>query len=107
MDEKSLRKLEQRIARLEKAVFSDTQKQRVTKNTSKDFGGATGGVRLLISKKFFKTKQGLSEVRAALSENGYHYSKQAAHAALNYLTTKGGPLVSLREGGRKLYAERK
>jgi hypothetical protein len=105
MDNKTLT-IEQRLARLEKAVFGAKDKQALTK-PAKGFKGATGGVRFLISEGFFKKKQGLSEVRTALSSNGYHYSKQAVHGALNNLTSKGGPLVSLEEAGRKVYAERK
>jgi hypothetical protein len=99
-------KLDQRITRLEKAVFGSGRIP-AKKKADKGFKGATGGVRFVISKGFFKRKQGLAEVRKALSGNGYHYSKQAVHAALNNLTSKGGPLVSLQEGGRKVYVERK
>jgi hypothetical protein len=106
MDEKKIRKLEQRIARLEKAVLAGRGHQ-AQKQPVKGFTGATGGVRFLLSKGFFKKKHGLKDVRTALAKNGYHYSRQAAHVALNNLTAKGGPLVSLQEGGRKVYVERK
>jgi len=100
--------IEQRIARLEDAVFGRKRKTRSgAAPKPSDFSGATGGVRLLISKAFFKKKKALAEIRAALAEHGYHYSAQAVHEALKRLTTKGGPLVSLQEGGRKIYVERK
>ncbi len=101
--------IEQRLARLEEAVFGRKggPKDGRAETKASDFAGATGGIRFLISKGFFKKKQGLAEVRTALSDNGYHYSRQAAHVALNNLTPKGGPLVSLQEGGRKVYVERK
>lgn len=102
----AIRTLEQRTARLDSAMFGGGRKT-AEKKAVKDFTGATGGIRFLISKRFFKNKQGLAEVRTALSDNGYHYSRQAAHVALNNLTAKGGPLVSLQEGGRKVYVERK
>lgn len=104
--EKLLTTLEQRIVRLEKAVFGGGRKSPQAK-PAKDFSGATGGIRFLISKGVFKKKHGLSAVRAALSDNGYHYSRQAVHVALNNLSTHGGPLVSLKEGGHKVYVERK
>jgi hypothetical protein len=104
--------IEQRLARLENAVFGpegntkSSAKARAGAKTS-GFSGATGGIRFLISKGLFKRKQGLAGVRTSLSDNGYHYSRQAVHVALNNLTAKGGPLVTLREGGRKIYVERK
>jgi hypothetical protein len=101
-----IEKLERRIARLEQAVFGDGRKP-AKKKSDKGFKGATGGVRFLISKGIFRKKQGLAEVRKALSGNGYHYSKQAVHGALNTLASKGGPLVTLQESGRKVYVERK
>jgi hypothetical protein len=112
MDDKTLQTIEKRLARLEDAVFG---RKGARKSASKPkaeakasgFSGATGGVRFLVSKGLFKKKQGLAEVRTALSENGYHYSRQAVHVALNNLISKGGPLVSLQEGGRKVYVERK
>ncbi|MCI0352389.1 MAG: hypothetical protein L0Z53_23475 [Acidobacteriales bacterium] len=106
MEEQAIRKLEQRIARLEKAVFGDTQ-QDARKKSTNHFRGASGGVRLLISKGFFKKKRGLSDVRTALSDSEYHYSRQAVHAALSHLSAMRGPLVSLQEGGRTVYVERK
>jgi len=100
--------IEQRIARLEAAVFvRNGNAKSATKTKPSDFSGATGGVRFLISKGFFKKKKALAEIRTALSEHGYLYSAQAVHEALKRLTVKSGPLVSLQEGGRKVYAERK
>ena len=113
MGEDILQKIEKRLKRLEDAVFWRKGKIKVgseskaRQSKEAEFSGATGGVRFLISKGFFKEKQGFSEVRAALSKNGYHYSRQAVHGALNNLAVKGGSLVSLQEGGRKVYVERK
>ena len=109
MDDKRFNTMEQRLARLEKAVFGRKGKTKPSSTgaNASNFSGPTGGVRLLISKRFLKKKQGLSDVRAALAEKEYHYSRQAVHAALNSLAVKGGPLVSLQEGGRTVYVERK
>lgn len=98
--------IEQRLTRLEKAVFEGTDKP-ANKKPAKGFGGATGGVRFLISKSYFKKKRALAEIRSALEQHDYHYSAQAVHEALKRLIQKGGPLVSLREGGKKLYVNRK
>ena len=113
MKKNILTKIDKRLRRLEDAVFGREGKIKTgsdakpgqAKETA--FSGATGGVRFLMSKGFFKKKQGLSKVRATLSENDYHYSRQAVHGALNSLARKGGPLVSLEVGGSKVYVERK
>jgi len=106
MDDKSFKAIEKRLTRLEKAVFGSKEGQEV-KKPAKGFGGATGGVRFLISKGYFKKKRALAEIRSALAQHDYHYSAQAVHEALKRLIQKGGPLVSLREGGKKLYVNRK
>lgn len=107
MAEKTLT-IELRIARLEAAVFDRKRKTKSAAETkSSGFSGATGGVRFLISEGFFKKKKALAEIRTALSEHGYHYSAQAVHEALKRLTAKNGPLISLQEGGRRIYVERK
>jgi uncharacterized protein YcbK (DUF882 family) len=64
-------------------------------------------VRLLISKGFFNAKKTLGEVRRALADNSYHYSRQAADMALKGLALRKGPLISLKEGGQNVYAKRK
>jgi len=113
MSEAILKNIDKRLKRLEAAVFGANHKleaggrSKTRQSKKSTFSGPTGGIRLLISKGFFKRKQGLAEVRTTLSENGYHYSRQAVHVALNNLTRKGGPLVSLEESGRKVYVERK
>lgn len=113
MSAEILRRIDKRLKRLEDAIFGgDGQSKTASALKSRqpkksEFSGATGGVRFLISKGSLRKKQGLAEVRTSLSENGYHYSKQAVHEALKNLAAKGGPLVSLQEGGRKVYVERK
>jgi hypothetical protein len=102
--------INQRIKRLEKAVFGRRGETGGTpKSAAKasDFAGPTGGVRFLISKDYFRKKKALAEIRSALAQHDYHYSAQAVHEALKRLIQKGGPLVSLREGGKKMYVKRK
>jgi hypothetical protein len=106
MDDKTIRKMEERFARLEKAVFGSGA-QRGEKSATSKFSGPTGGVRFLISKNFFTAKKELGEVRKALADNGYHYSRQAVHVALKGLATRRGPLAVLKEGGMNVYVNRK
>lgn len=100
-----------RLKKLEQAVFSGKfKKVKSTGVDVKEFGGTTGGVRLLISRGFFKMKKNLSEIRAELEKHGYHYSSQAIDMALRRLSKLKGPLVVLRQGRNKrnkLYCERK
>jgi hypothetical protein len=72
-----------------------------------NYAGPTGGTRLILKEGFFKEKRGLADVRTQLSQNGYHYSRQAVHEALKVLSKSTGPLVALKEGKNKLYVERK
>lgn len=95
-----------RIEHLEKAVFGK-KAMPFQKPTPTVFAGATGGVRLLLSKGFFKQKKPLAEVRVMLAKNGYHYSAQAVQMALSRLSGRIGPLTTLKNGGHNVYVERK
>jgi hypothetical protein len=105
--EKAIREIIARLARLEKSVLGRADGKKKNKAEMANYSGPTGGVRFLISKGLFKKKAGLAEVRAALAERDYHYSKQAVHESLKRLSGKGGPLVALKEGGKKYYVRRK
>lgn len=99
---------EHRILALEvsfKIKTPQTIKRQNVKND--DYSGPTGGVRYLISGGFFKEKRDLATVRGRLSQEGYHYSRQAVHEALKTLSKASRPLVALKEGRRKTYVERK
>jgi hypothetical protein len=96
--------LVRRVALLEKAVFKSHPPKRAA---DKPFTGATGGIRLLISKGFFDRKRGFTEVKEALAGHGYHYTRQAVQNPLTNLSKPGSPLVTFREGKRKVYAKRK
>jgi len=110
--DKKIRLLSDRVERLERLLTPKSvspvrrQAAMVSKN---EFGGPTGGVRLLFKEGFFKVRRQLSDVMPAMSQRGYHYSSQAVHEALKRLSAVGGPLVSLKKkkGGRRTYAERK
>ena len=106
IDENLIKNILKRITRLEKAIFPySSMKSQILKK--KDFTGATGGIRFLISKGFLRTKRSLSDIRGELEKNNYHYSIQAAQSALNRLSKPGGLLVALKTGGKKVYVERK
>ena len=105
MTEKSLT-IEQRLERLEKAVFG-TKRERKQKPVSTDFTGPSGGVRLLVSQNFFKAKRTVADVRTALEKNDYHYVTAVIQTTLNRLSTRTGPLASSKEGGKKVYVKRK
>jgi len=107
MDDKLLKTVLDRLDKLEKAVFLGYQHTRRKTIPKGGFAGATGGVRLLLSKGYFKNKRDLPGVRKELSSNGYHYSSQAVHKALKSLSKVTGPLIALKEGGRYYYVERK
>jgi hypothetical protein len=110
MNDKTLT-IEQRLTRLEKAVFGQKgESQGRPKSTAKssDFSGPTGGVRLLISQKFFKSERGLVDVRAALEKEGYRgYVDAVIQTALNRQSARNGPLATFKKDGKKLYVNRK
>jgi hypothetical protein len=106
MSDKAIKALEARVARLENAVFVKKAKPNPDKK-SEIYIGATGGIRFLISKEFFKNKRKLGEVWDSLTENGYHWSRQAVDMALKGLSSRRGPLVLLKEGGRNVFVRRK
>lgn len=108
MADKTIRAIEKRLARLEAVIFGQGKKRPIAVvSTADDFQGPSGGVRLLISKGFFKTKKNLADVRAAFEKNGYHYVAAVIQTALNRQSTRKGRLATFKEGGKKLYAARK
>ncbi len=107
MSKDPVQEIIKRIERLEKAVFRKKEKRAATSQQAEDFAGPSGGVRLLISKNFFKTKKILGDVRKALGKNDYHYGAPQVQTALNRLSTRTGPLAASTEGGKKVYVKRK
>ncbi len=100
--------IEQRLARLEGAVFGQKKGKNPTRPAAgKNFDGPSGGVRFLVSKGFFMTKRGLADVRAALAKSDYHYVAPVIQTALNRQATRTGPLATFKEGGKKMYVNRK
>lgn len=101
-----LRDIQNRVQKLERAVFAQRSRGMATAGVD-TFKGATGGIRLLVDKGFFDCKRAFGEIKKALADNSYHYSKQAVQTPLNSLSRPGSLLVSFREGGKKVYAKRK
>lgn len=100
----------ERLEKIEKAIFCNKKQDVIQKGKQKgeqNFKGATGGLRLLISKGFFDKKQTFGAIKGRLAEEDYHYSDQAIPTPLNNLSKSGGPLVGFKEGGKKVYAKRK
>jgi len=106
MNENTIKAIEKRLGRLEDAVFGKKIRP-APKAKAVSFSGATGGVRLLISKGFFNSKKVLGEVREALTKDGYHSCRQTVDMAIKGLTSRTGPLIVLKEGGRNVYVRRK
>src|ERR1700733_5157298 len=102
--EKAIRDLERRVSKLEGKSERAKDPQAIRKG---EFVGAAGGLRYLISKGFFGQKRFFAQVRQALTDEGYHYTKQAVQNPLTAMSKASGPLVSLKEGKRKVYATRK
>lgn len=107
--ESELKKLAARLDKVEGLLLSPRRtKQRLEPSRVKDnHAGATGGIRLLVSKGYFRSKRKFPEIIAELKKQGYLYSKQAFQDALTRLSRRGGPLTSIRESGIKVYAQRK
>jgi hypothetical protein len=106
MEKEAIKNIISRLAKLEKAVFGEKTGQ-IERAKNKKFVGPIGGLRLSISKKFFDEKRGLNDTKNDLARNGYYYSIQAVQMALSRLSKAGGPLVSFKENGKKVYVKRK
>ena len=106
MNQTEVEELFRRLQRLEKAVFQSKEKQ-PPRQANQSFAGPSGGVRLLISRGFFKTKRNLADVKKALAKNDYHYGSAQIQTALNRLSTRTGPLAASIEESKKSYVRRK
>lgn len=107
--DKKIAELQERIEKLEAVVFAKGAggSKTTARAKSEDFKGAPGGVRYLCSKGYFKTPRRFGEIMTAVEAEGYLYTKQAIQNALTRMAKVGGPLVTLRKGGGKVYGERK
>lgn len=111
---KLINQIEEATAKLKLEVGIPTRKDvkkrmiKPKRGKAEDFKGITGGVRLLISRGFFKNKKRtFGEIRKDLNKNGYYSSLQAIQTALDQLSGPKGPLVKIKERGKNYYVERK
>ena len=105
-----IEEFENRLARLEEAVFSRRRRTESGSNESSSGTRRTGpsaGVRILIEHRFFESKRSLGDVRRALSGLGYYFSPQSIEIALKRMSLRDCALVLVRERGRNFYADRK
>lgn len=115
--ENEIKEIKAALARIELAISGQdktqaSRKKSIRKDVSENddddnFSGATGGVRLLISKGFFKQRRQFGEIKSTLQADGYLYSKQAFQNAVARMAKVGGPLTAIKQGKNKVYAERK
>lgn len=97
-----------RLEKLEKVVFAQAKdKETILKEPLNTFSGPKGGILLLIENGFFEMPHTALEVKEEIAKNGYHYSIQAVQTALNRLSSKQGPLNTLKDGKKKAYVRRK
>ena len=100
--------VQRRLAALEDAVFGGINEGANLRGAgTTDYSGPAGAVLFLIKQQFFDQRRPLGQVREEATNHGYVYSGQAFSMALMRLSQKDGPLVVIKEGGRKLYARRK
>src|SRR5258707_13995376 len=102
MDDKALKAIGLRLERLEKAVFGG---DRTSVRRPKNFTGAAGGTRLLISKGFFKQARTAPAVKAELDKNGYGFRISVVQTGLNRLSSPSCPLSSLKKYIKMSYGE--
>ena len=108
MDGNFLEQIKERLEKLEFAVFGDDHKDKILMPPNKKYSGAKGGILLLIDKNFFENiRRTASQVRTAMTEQGYNYSIQVVQTTLNRLSSRNGPLTAMKEGKIKVYARRK
>lgn len=103
---KQIKNILTRLEKLEQVIFRKKAGEDAAPQV-KNFTGAKGGILLLISKGHFNKHRQAPDVKEELAENGYHYSIQVVQTALNRLSKGNGPLVTMKDGGKKVYVRRK
>ena len=104
---KGLQDHERRIKFLEKKTSTGPSQIKKQSKMGKSYSGPAGGIRLLGEEGFFKNRRDLSSVRDELRKRGYNYPTKSIDNALRRASSIKGPLVTLREEGKKIYVERK
>ncbi|KKL67195.1 hypothetical protein LCGC14_2137410 [marine sediment metagenome] len=107
MSDKDIKEIIKRLNHLEVAVFPKKRGRVAAQTSKRTTSGPKGGILLLISKNFFTTQRTVDEVLETLKKNGYHYHKDVARTALTRLSNKSGPLTAFKDGGVKVFVNRK
>lgn len=109
INQQLLGNLEQRIRKLEKAVFpkGDKEKNKVFSRASILGKGPKVGILQIISGNFLNSRKTAVEVKDKLLEKGYDYRIQVVQTTLNRLSNRNGPLTAFKVNGKKLYVKRK
>ena len=79
-DSKKIKKLEERIAKLEKAVFGTQTSP--AKSKGNQHKGLVGGINLLIENGFFNKPVMVTEVQDELQKEGYYHPIQSTDTIL-------------------------
>ena len=79
-DSKKIKKLENRVSKLEKAVFGIVNSS--VKSNVNQYKGLVGGINLLIENGFFKKPVMVTEVQDELQKEGYYHSIQSTDTRL-------------------------
>lgn len=96
-----------RIEKLESAVFQRKSKEVLINTKVQNFVGTKGGILLLLSKGYINQLRSALDVKNELAKDKYFYSIQVIQTALNRLSKEKGPIVSMRDSGKKFYVKRK
>ena len=102
---KRFTKIEERLTKLESAVFSE---KKPDKTKPSEYTGLSGGIRLLIKNGFFDTLREVNEVILELKNNNYHYPNQSIAKILRVdFATKQRLLNKIKAGHKFKYVIRK
>jgi len=103
---KKIKKLEDRITKLEKEVFGTQRPSAKSKSTS--YKGLMGGINLIIENRFFKKPKLVTEIQDELKKEGYYYAIQATDTILRRdMVNRKKILTRLKVGGVWQYVIRK
>lgn len=104
-DSEKIKKLEERISKLEKAIFGSQSKSIKNNNHYK---GQTGGINLLIDNGFFDKPKLVTEVQDELRKEGYYHSIQSTDTVLRRdMVNRKKILTRLKVDGIWQYVRRK
>ena len=103
---KRLDDFENRLKKVEAILFKDDVPQ---KNViPKDYKGLAGGIRFLISNKFFEQPKSVQAIINELKREGYHYTQAGVASTLSETFTKSQKVLNrIKEGKVWKYVLRK